>query len=134
MDFLSMLDAAEHRLFLGIPDAVKSRLTEQEMLSLLRAVKPVPTSNGLALRASFRFFAERYYVAWFFGRDCRSIERLRAEGQLDAIPVGISFFILLGVIAAYGLFPIACMLYLFKSALGINIFDGPSPFHVMICG
>ena len=126
-------DEAESRILRGIPGDIQEALTPEQILRLLWAVKPVPTKHGLALRASFRFFAKRYYLACFGGEDCRNVERLRAEGQLDAVPVGITLFLLLGLIAIYGIFPLVILLYLVKSWLGINFFDGPSALHLMLC-
>ena len=127
-------DESERRILLSIPEDIKSALTDQQLSTLLRAVKPIPTRHGFAVRSSFRGIENRYYVAFFMGEDRRNVERLRAEGQMDAIPVGGTFLILFAIIGLYGLFPVVMMLYLIKSALGIDFFDGPSPIHNMICG
>ena len=127
-------DAMERRIFRSIPDDIKACLSDHQVQTLIAAVKPVPTKHGVALRASFRGPEKRYYVALFIGEDNRSIERLKAEGQVDAIPVGITFFILLSVIAIYAVVPIIIALYMIKSMLGIDLFDGPSPLHTLLCG
>lgn len=133
-DLTEQCDEQELRILRGIPVDIQSVLTQEQMLRLLWSVKPVPTKHGIALRASFRFFSKRYYVAWFGGEDCRNIERLQAEGQLDAIPVGITMFVFVGAILIYGVFPLLVMLYLLKAALGIDFMDGPSMFHPLLCG
>jgi hypothetical protein len=126
-------DAMERRILRSIPEDIRARLSDQQVELLIRAVKPIPTRHGIALRASFRWLEKRYYVAMFFGEDSRNVERLKAEGQTDAIPVGVTFFILLSAVAAYAVVPIAIALYMIKSMLGIDLFDGPSPFHQLFC-
>jgi hypothetical protein len=129
----TFFDAMERRIFRSIPEDIRACLSEQQVQMLIRAVKPIPTRHGIALRASFRWIEKRYYVAMFWGEDNRNIERLKAEGQTDVIPVGITFFILLSAIAAYAVMPIAIGLYMIKSMLGIDLFDGPSPLHQLMC-
>ncbi|MEZ5850111.1 MAG: hypothetical protein R3D68_05590 [Hyphomicrobiaceae bacterium] len=127
-------DEADKRILRSLPADIAAALTWEQRLRLVWAVKPIPTKHGLALRASFKLFGKRYYLAAFGGEDCRNIERLRSEGQTDAIPVGITFLIVFGLVAIYGLVPLAFLLYFVKSALGIDLFDGPSPFHPWFCG
>ncbi len=133
-DIPADLDASERRLWQSIPADIHRALTPAQMLALLAAVKPVPVRHALALRASFRGLEKRYYTAFFFGEDGRNIERLRAEGQLDAIPVGVTFFVLIAALAAYGLVPLLFLVYMVKSMLGLDLMDGPSPIHTLICG
>ena len=134
MSNASTWDSMDLRIIRSLPDDIKHALTDQQMAKLISAVKPVPTKHGIALRASFRGPERRYYVALFCGEDQRNMERLKAEGQVDAIPVGITFFILLGLVALYGLVPLVIIGYLLKSMLGIDFFEGPSMFHAMVCG
>jgi nitroreductase len=134
MDNQSYLDQFERRVIRSLPDDIKKSLTDQQLKTLLRAVVPVPSHHALALRASFRGIERRYYIALLCGEERRSAERLSAEGQVDAIPVGITFFILLAVAAIYGLFPLVIIGYMIKTMLGIDFLDGPSFVHTMVCG
>lgn len=128
------LGGVEGRLARAIPGDVRAQLSEEQVLRLVRALKPEPANHGLALKASFRWFGARYYLACFGGEERRSLSRLEEEGQLGAVPVGFTFFIVLGLVAVYGLFPIVIMIYLVKTALGIDFFDGPSGLHALLCG
>jgi len=127
-------DEAEKRILRSIPTDIAAALTREQQLRLVWSVKPVPTRHGITLRSSFRWFSKRYYLAVFGGEDCRNIERLRAEGQLDAIPMSLTFLIIAGLVVVYGVVPLAFLLYFVKSALGIDVFDGPSIFHPWFCG
>lgn len=121
------------RLREQVPADVRDRLTHDQLTRLVEAVMPQQTNHGLALKATFRWITGRFYIAIIGGRERRSDNRLRAEGQ-TIVPVGMSVFIFLALLAIYGAFPLALLLYLLKSALRIDFFEGPSPMHTWLCG
>lgn len=126
-------DALERRIVQQIPHDIRARLDPGQISRLAAAVAPQRTRHGLALQASFRWITGRYYVALIGGRERRSDNRLRAEGQ-TIIPVGMSVFVFLLLLLIYGLIPLGFLVYVVKSALRINLMEGPSPVHTWICG
>lgn len=127
------LDNSEERIFWSIPRDVRSLLTPDQTWRLLQAVKPVHSDHLIALRSSFMGIGQRYYVALFVGEDHRNIERLREEGQLNALPLAIVAFVGLAALTVLTAICMVFMIYLAKSALGIDLMDGPSPIHELIC-
>lgn len=126
-------DAAERRVVQQVPPDIRELLSHDQIKRLAAAVAPQRTRHGLALQASFRWITGRYYVALISGRERRSDNRLRAEGQ-TIIPVGMSVFIFLLLLMIYGLIPLGFLAYVAKSALHINLMEGPSPVHTWLCG
>ena len=116
-----------------IPQDIRDRLTRADCDRLAAVFAPAGGNHGIALKASFNWITGRYFLAFLAGRERRSEQRLRAEGHV-IVPVGISVFIFLALLICYGIVPLAFVLYLVKSALRINIMDGPSPLHAWMCG
>lgn len=116
-----------------IPEDIRAHLTRDEINRLAAAFAPAGGNHGIALKASFHWITGRYFLALLAGPERRSEQRLRAEGHVIA-PVGISVFVFLALLVCYGIVPLAFVLYLVKSALRINIMDGPSPLHAWMCG
>lgn len=125
--------AAQASILNRIPDDVRASLSRDQLNRLAAAFAPSAGGHGLALRASFHWITGRYFVALLAGPERRSEQRLRAEGQ-TIVPVGISVFVFLGLLVCYGVVPLAFILYLVKTALRINVMDGPSPLHGWMCG
>lgn len=69
----------------------------------------------------------RYYINVRVGAEQRGNERLAAEGQVRVS--GIAFLYLVISSGAIMLFGTLCLLYLIKSALGIDLSSGDSFLH-----
>jgi hypothetical protein len=97
-------------------------------------VEPIPlppppaASHLIELRASAPFPWGQYYVTLLVGRERRSNRRLRAERQTRWTRQVVVYFLLLSILLAL-VTGYLVILYVIKSALGINIFPGSSPFH-----
>lgn len=126
-------ETAQRRVAQQIPHDIRTLLSDDQIARLAAAVAPRTTRHGLALQATFRWITGRYYLALIGGRERRSENRLRSEGQ-TIVPVGISVFVFLILLAIYGLIPLAFLAYSVKSALHINLMEGPSPMHTWLCG
>ena len=116
-----------------IPQTIWNTLTDVQKSAVHAAITDRGNTHIASLRSSFRVAGRRYYLALFFGHERRSLERLRNEGQLD--PGEVSFiYIVLGVLMLiFGIIFIGLFVYMVKSLLGIDIMDGPSPLHALIC-
>ena len=122
------------RMLARIPQDIKRVLTSEQLSTLIRAMQVRSTDHMMAFRTSVCIGRGRFYLTCFVGRERRNIERLRNEGQRDLMEISIVYCLLAAVVVLYGIVPILLILYLLKSALGIDIFEGPSPFHSLFCG
>lgn len=90
--------------------------------------KRIWPGHPIDLRASVPLPGGRWYVTILAGRERRSFDRLRAEGQLAWVQRAAIYMMLLALI----LWIIVCVVAVFyfaKSALGVDFFDGSSPLH-----
>jgi len=76
---------------------------------------------------SLSLWRRRYYINLRIGAELRADERRLAEGQVRVS--GIAFFYCVICSAAIMLFGTICLIYLLKSAMGINLFDDQSFLH-----
>ncbi|ELP5728977.1 hypothetical protein QTV44_002232 [Vibrio vulnificus] len=95
-------------------NAKQKREIEQAVLSLGLVAK-----HSVDVRKSLPWFGKRYYLVLLCGRDRR--QQLRTEESKLANFLAVSFTVLF-IFALIGLSSLA--LYLLKSALGIDIFEG----------
>ncbi len=113
LDALSSLSPAQHGALLALLQASQTRHAIEYRVS-------IPT-----------LLWGQCYVTVFAGRERRNPARLAAEGQTSiARQWGFITAILL-VVMSCALFGLFCLAYIAKSALGINLFKGPSPFHAL---
>ena len=71
----------------------------------------------------------RFYVTLFAGPERRSRARLDREGQTSVSRQAILVSALVTATLSFSAFGLFCSLYLLKSVMGINVFQGSSPFH-----
>lgn len=69
-----------------------------------------------------------YYVTILVGRERRSTARLEAEGQTRPALRFLVYFLMSSMLIV-GVVCALVLLYLIKSALGIDLMSGDSPFH-----
>jgi hypothetical protein len=71
----------------------------------------------------------RFYVTLFAGPERRSKTRLDREGQTSMSRQAILVSAIVSLTLTFSVFGLFCSLYLLKSVMGINVFQGGSPFH-----
>ena len=91
-----------------------------------------PPTGGTAAavfdeRFNLGFRGRTYYINLRIGAELRGKERRAAEGQVRVS--GFAFFYCLICSGAIMLFGTLCLIYLLKSAMGINLFEGDSFLH-----
>lgn len=117
------------RLMAALPKDVRDSLTPYQLAAISDAVKPQTAPHLIHFRVSLPFFGRRYYLTFYFGRERRNIQRLRNEGQIDIRLTSAVIAIAAGLVACAVIATVAIVLYLLKSALGIDLTDGPSFLH-----
>jgi hypothetical protein len=85
--------------------------------------------HSIDFRTSISFFGMPLYVTFLMGREHRSHERLAMEGQTQVHRVAIGHILLTLLAGLSCLAAVACVLYLFKSVVGINLFEDNSFLH-----
>lgn len=124
----SLLD----RLFAHTPAGFSATFTDDQIAGLNAALLDADTRyHAIDYRTSISFFGIPFYVTFLMGRERRSRERLAMEGQTQIHRVALAHIILTLVIAMSCVAAVACVLYLVKSALGIDLFDGHFALHDM---
>ena len=116
-----------------MPQNIWDTLTDVQKTAVHAAITDRANNHIASLRTSIRVAGRRYYLALFFGHERRNLKRLRDEGQLDQGEVSFVFIVLGVLMFIFGIIFIVLFIYMFKSLLGIDIMDGPSPLHVLIC-
>ncbi|MGI9476052.1 MAG: hypothetical protein ACR2PI_05070 [Hyphomicrobiaceae bacterium] len=119
-----------HRIFAHAPaDLIKS-FSDDQISGLNAALVNADTRfHSIDFRTSLSFFGIPFYVTFLMGRERRSRERLAMEGQTQVHRVAIAHIILTLLIGLFCLAAFACVIYLLKSAVGIDLFDEHSPLH-----
>lgn len=115
-----------------LPPAVRDSLTTQQLDCISDALIPDPPRHAIDYRASIPFFGRRFYVTLLVGRERRSQERLAREAQLRARHVAIVYSVLLMLVSCVSFLAFVLAGYVLKSAMGIDLTDGPSLLHQYI--
>lgn len=115
-----------------LPPAVWDSLTTQQLDCISDALIPDPPRHAIDYRASIPFFGRRFYVTLLVGRERRSQERLAREAQLRARHVAIVYSVLLMFVSCVSFLAFVLAGYVLKSAMGIDLTDGPSLLHQYI--
>ena len=116
-----------------IPADIKSHLSADQVARLIRSLPPRTGAHAVDYRVSTSMFGRGFYIALVAGREKRPLRRLRSEGLKRsllavlfevgtvclAIAMMVCLFIGVSIVAAY----------IVKSALGIDLLDGPSFLH-----
>lgn len=112
-------DPEIRNLLNAMPDDVKKSFTEKQLTYLKTAVASRQWgSHPVDLRGTVKGFKHRYYYVFLAGKNKRELSR-REEKMSQLIQAGIlSLFLTLSVLIGL------VVLYVLKSALGINLFEG----------
>ena len=84
--------------------------------------------HAIDLRASLPLPGGSWYVTIVAGRERRSPDRLEREGQTHRLRQA-AVYVVGSAVVLWLLVCAAVCAYLLKSALQIDLFDGPSPLH-----
>lgn len=117
------------RMLRRLPANVRASLTAEQLDAISDALIPDPPSHGIDYRVSIPFFGRRFYVTLLAGRERRSLARLAREAQLHAKHVAIFYSVLLLFLACVSFVGAVLLGYIAKSALDIDLTDGPSMLH-----
>jgi hypothetical protein len=90
-----------------------------------------PTKHKFEYRVSIPLPWKAYYVTIFAGPERRSADRLAHEGQMSLTRRASLITAVMMVMASSAVLSGFCALYLAKSALGIDLMEGPSPLHFL---
>lgn len=113
----------------NVPEEITQTFSDQQLVALSLASIPRVSPHVIDYRVSIPFFGKRYYLTVLAGRERRSRARLAREGQLMSGQVARLDATVLGVALAFGLIALAFGLYIVKSALGIDLFEGDFAMH-----
>lgn len=123
---------AFRRLIAALPFDIRESLSPSQLAALSTASRPQPSPHLVALRVSIPLPWRRIYLAFFLGRENRSLSRLHREGQTRARLVGFAVGVGLCAVIGAALIGAGVMLYLLKSAAGIDLLEGPSLMHGLL--
>lgn len=121
----------------AIPEDILSSLTTDQKARLNESIKEQALADhALKYQASSSLFGRKFYLAFFFGKERRSDERVGKDDQKKPFHM-VAFFALMIAICFVGLFFGGLMLavvgaYLFKSAVGIDLFEEHSFLHGLL--
>lgn len=113
-------NSAFDRLAARLPAAIFATLTPEQLSAIEKAVRPTPARHRVDFRVSIPWLRRRYYIALYAGRESRSIERLRREGQLSIGRVAGTYAALLALVLALMLMSAGLLAY----SIG-KIFEDP---------
>ena len=120
------------RAMAGMPEHVRCTFSAEQLECLSSVLTPKPARHWIDWRVSIPFLGRRYYVTLLFGKERRDLARLHQEGQLSLSRIYVVYLILAlaGLVLLSALILFA--LYLAKSTLGMDVFEGPSEFHEIL--
>jgi hypothetical protein len=101
---LEISDAVEgnevyERWLRKIPEQILSEFTPSQLNAIELAIRQTKSRHRLHFRVSFPWFGHRTYVALMAGKERRSIERLRLEGQMIGWKIAASYGAVISAIA-----------------------------------
>lgn len=116
-----------------IPPDIRERLSPDQVTRLMESLRPRLSEHSLDYRVSSSVFGSGFYIALLAGGEKRPLMRLRREGLKRALPA-VLFEVGTVCLAIAGM---VCLLvgvsvigaYIVKSAMGIDLMDGPSLLH-----
>ena len=116
----------------ALPPSLVDQLTLDDLQRIIAATSQPRALHLLDYRLSVPLGSRRFYLRVLCGRERRKLSRLIAEGQtnpwLTIAATALIFWFMMTVSLAL----IVVALYLIKTALGIDLFDGPSFLHRLI--
>lgn len=112
-------DPAVRRLLNRMPEVVQESFSEEQLIHLKVAIGARQGGrHTVDFRGVVKFFKYRYYFVFLAGRNRRELNENEKKVAWIFQVVLISTFTFVSIIV------IALILYLVKSALGINLFEG----------
>ncbi|MBU1210958.1 MAG: hypothetical protein KJ587_06765 [Alphaproteobacteria bacterium] len=120
---------AYERMLARLPSEGRASFTTAQLAMLAEASRPPSPRHWIDYRVSLPFFGARYYLTIFFGKERRLLSRILCEGQASVTKASIAYVMALWVLMTTGLVAALVFLYVVKSAIGIDFFDGPSFLH-----
>lgn len=108
------------RLAARLPATILATLTPEQLSALEEAIRPANARHRVDYRVSIPWIGGRYYIALFAGRERRSMERLRQEGQISIGRVAGTYGAVLATISALMILSAGVLAY----SLG-KIFEDP---------
>lgn len=116
-------------LLARFPPHVRATFTDEQIRALGDACRPTAADHLVDYRASIPILNRRFYFRLLVGNEKRSFARLTREEQVGAAKVTLFAAFVGWVALSSAVLSLAVVLYLVKSALGIDLFDGPSAMH-----
>jgi hypothetical protein len=117
------------RMLRRLPANVLSTLTPLQLDAISDALIPDAPTHAVDYRASIPFMGRRFYITLLAGRERRSLARLAREAQLRAKHVAAFYSVALLVLGCLTVTGSIIIGYVAKSALDIDLMDGPSLLH-----
>lgn len=117
------------RMVRRLPAPVLAALTPQQLEAIADALIPDPPTHVIDYRVSVPFLGRRFYITLLAGRERRSLARLAREAQLHARHIAVFYAVALLVLGCLTLVGSVMIGYVAKSALDIDLIDGPSLLH-----
>ena len=113
----------------ALPPTLVDQLTLDDLQRLAAAVDRPSAQHIMDYRLSLPFGTRRFYVRLLCGRERRKLSRLIAEGQTNPWLTLAAAVLLFWFMITVSLVFLTIGLYLLKTVLGIDLFDGPSFLH-----
>ncbi len=114
-------DPGLHKLLSRMPEDVAASFTEQQLSQLRLALGARQwRKHQVDIRGTLTFWRWRYYYVLVAGRNLR--DGVRSGQKISQLMLAVMISLLLVLCSLCGLL----LLYLLKSALGIDLFDGYS--------
>ncbi len=117
------------RIMARIPLDSRRTFTPDQLMALSLASVPVNSKHVIDYRVSVPFFGRRFYLTLLAGREQRSKARLAAEMQLASVQIKNRNPVILALMFTLAIFAGVTGLYIIKSALGVDMFEGDSALH-----
>lgn len=123
-EYLRMMDR--------LPAAVRVTLTPMQLDAISDALVPEPKRHVIDYRISLPLFGRRYYLTILAGPERRSVDRLAREAQVRARRTATFYAVALVIAACVAFVALVVAGYVAKSALGVDVLDGPSMLHQFV--
>ncbi len=104
-------------------------VTASQLAAFIEANKPQAANHWVDYRVSIPWIGGGFYVRLFMGKERRNRSRLDAEGQVSLPKTSIALIFFLWALCCLAMFGSVILLYLIKSTIGIDLFNGPSILH-----
>ena len=117
------------RMLCKMSTEARSSFSIDQLALLSKITKPPPPLHWIDYRVSLPFFGGRYYLTFLFGKERRVLSRIKSEGQASLTKTSIVYVAVLWLLISISLLASLVLLYVIKSAVGLDLFSGPSVFH-----